>query len=335
MYLKSEIVDHTSFSFTESPIVIIHSSNQAKMPWFAKIQKVKLFFIWLFQANRLYKFFAEMATRFWSITSRLKNFWWQPFSAKNFSSASKALEGSTVDSEEVSKFTQKANEWWSNPYRLLYTMNTLRVPFIRDGILYASEVTIKKPLPLEGYKIIDVGCGGGLLAEPLARLGAQVTGLDPGLENIEAAKEHASQDEEINNRLNYVCDTIENFVTVSPGTFDAVVCSEVIEHVADVPIFVNNCVELAKEGGSLFFTTINRTTVSYFAAILAAEYVLNIVPRGTHNWNKFVQPSELSEMLKGLNCRIVSIEGMLYNPLTRTWNWCSNTSNNYALHAIK
>ncbi|CAL1265422.1 unnamed protein product [Larinioides sclopetarius] len=265
-----------------------------------------------------------MATRLWSITSRLRNFWWQPFSARNFGSTPKALAGSTVDPKEVSKFTQQANEWWNGPYHLLYTMNSLRVPLV-----------IKKPLPLQGYKVIDVGCGGGILAEPLARLGAEVTGLDPGLENIEAAKEHASRDEEIKTRLNYVCDTIENVVTVSPGQFDAVVCSEVIEHVADVPTFVNCCVELVKEGGSLFFTTINRTTVSYFAAILGAEYVLNLVPRGTHDWNKFVQPSELSEMLKGLNCRIVSVEGMLLNPLTKTWSWCSNTSASYALHAIK
>ncbi|CAL1265421.1 unnamed protein product [Larinioides sclopetarius] len=276
-----------------------------------------------------------MATRLWSITSRLRNFWWQPFSARNFGSTPKALAGSTVDPKEVSKFTQQANEWWNGPYHLLYTMNSLRVPLVRDGILYASKIPVKKPLPLQGYKVIDVGCGGGILAEPLARLGAEVTGLDPGLENIEAAKEHASRDEEIKTRLNYVCDTIENVVTVSPGQFDAVVCSEVIEHVADVPTFVNCCVELVKEGGSLFFTTINRTTVSYFAAILGAEYVLNLVPRGTHDWNKFVQPSELSEMLKGLNCRIVSVEGMLLNPLTKTWSWCSNTSASYALHAIK
>ncbi|GBM50691.1 Ubiquinone biosynthesis O-methyltransferase, mitochondrial [Araneus ventricosus] len=276
-----------------------------------------------------------MATRLWSIISGLINFLWQPFSAKNSRSAPKTLGVSTVDPKEVSKYTRKADRWWSNPHSTLCTMNSLRVPFVRDGILDGSAVAVKKPLPLEGYKIIDVGCGGGIFAEPLARLGAQVTGLDPGLENTEAAKEHASQDEEIKTRLNYVCDTIENFAKVSPGQFDAVVCSEVIEHVADVPTFVKCCVELAKEGGSLFFTTINRTTVSYFAAILVAEYVLNVIPRGTHDWNKFIKSSELSEMLEGSNCRIVSVEGMLYNPLTRTWSWCSNTSTFYALHAVK
>ncbi|GIY11789.1 ubiquinone biosynthesis O-methyltransferase, mitochondrial [Caerostris darwini] len=279
--------------------------------------------------------FTKMANLFLSVTSRLRSFWWPSIVSRNLNSAPKVLEGSTVDTEEVGKFTGRANEWWNGTYSVLQAMNTLRVPLVRDGILHASGITSKKAAPLEGFKIIDVGCGGGILSEPLARLGATVTGLDPGLENVEAATEHASNDDEIKDKVNYVCDTVENFAMISSGQFDAVVCSEVIEHVANVPTFVNSCVELTKEGGSLFFTTINRTSISYVAAILGAEYILNIVPRGTHDWNKFVTPKELSDMLQQLNCRVVSVEGMMYNPLTKTWSWCGSSSNMYALHAIK
>ncbi|GFY39424.1 ubiquinone biosynthesis O-methyltransferase, mitochondrial [Trichonephila inaurata madagascariensis] len=280
---------------------------------------------------------SKMATRLWSLASRLglRNFWWPTLSNRNLTTTPKILAGSTVDTEEIGKFTERANEWWSGSYSALQSMNTLRVPLVRDGILYASGITAKKSSPLKGYKIVDVGCGGGLLSEPLARLGATVTGLDPGEENIAAATKHALQDDEIKNRLNYVCDTIENFSLISAGQFDAVVCSEVIEHVADVQTFVNACVELTKDGGSLFFTTINRTNLSYMLSILAGEYILNILPRGTHDWNKFVQPKELSDMLTTLNCRIVSINGMFYNPLSKNWSWCGDSSNNYALHAIK
>ncbi|GFT10928.1 ubiquinone biosynthesis O-methyltransferase, mitochondrial [Nephila pilipes] len=279
-----------------------------------------------------YDLLLKMATQFRSFASYLglRNFF-----RRNLNTSTKAVTGSSVDAEEIRKFTGRANEWWSGTYNALQSMNTLRVPLVRDGILYASGITAKKSYPLEGYNIIDIGCGGGLLCEPLARLGATVTGLDPGEENIAAATEHAVQDHEIKDRLNFVCDTVENFATISAGKFDAVVCSEVVEHVADVQSFVTTCVELTKDGGSLFFTTINRTTLSYLAAILAGEYILNIIPRGTHDWNKFVQPKELSDILKASNCHIVSVNGMFYNPLTKNWSWCRDSSSNYALHAIK
>lgn len=255
---------------------------------------------------------------------------------RNLSMASKTFPSNSIDEEEIKKFNSSSDQWWSNSqYALLRSMNTIRVPIIRDGILSINGIATKKPLPLEGFKILDVGCGGGILSEPLTRLGATVTGLDPVQDSIEVATLHASSDDTIKHRLNYVCGTVENLVENSADRYDVVVCSEVIEHVANPQTFVNSCFELVKDGGSMFFTTINRTSLSYAMAILMAEYVLNLVPRGIHDWNKFVTPKELSDMLKSLNCRVVSIQGYVFNPATKKWNYCSNSDVMYALHAVK
>ncbi|XP_035225911.1 ubiquinone biosynthesis O-methyltransferase, mitochondrial-like isoform X1 [Stegodyphus dumicola] len=283
--------------------------------------------------------YSKMVTHFlWSLGSRIiPRSFFGLLHSRNLHVSSAVSSGSTVDHQEVEKFDTSANEWWSDKTAwssLLRSMNTLRVPFVRDGILSINGITAKTSFPLKGYSVLDVGCGGGLLSEPLARLGASVTGLDPGSENIKVASEHASQDPDLKDRLNYVCDTVENHV-LSENKYDAVVCSEVIEHVNDVGTFVRSCADLTKDGGSLFFTTINRTPVSYVVSILGAEYITGLVPRGTHEWNKFITPEELSELLQSLNCHVISVQGSMYNPVTGKWSWCSSLLNLYALHAVK
>jgi len=254
---------------------------------------------------------------------------------RNVITSSRRSRSTTVDTEEVKKFDSTSNEWWNGKkYEMLHLFNSLRVPLIRDGILSVSKRSKNVSDPLAGYRILDVGCGGGILSEPLARLGAEVTGLDPGAQNIEIAREHAAKDPEISERLNYICDTIENLTTSDSG-YDTVVSSEVVEHVKDVQTFVHSCVELTKSNGSLFFTTINRTNLSYFLSIIMAEYVMGLIPRGTHEWNKFVKPDELIAMLESMNCRIVSVEGITYNPIAKKFSWCKNSENWYALHAVK
>lgn len=257
------------------------------------------------------------------------------FGCRSIANTSKFKAQSTVNPEEVKKFENKHDEWWNgNSYSLLHIYNSVRVPLIRDGILSSSKDCRKVSKPLEGYSILDVGCGGGILSEPLARLGAKVTGLDPGAKNIQAAMEHASKDLEIKDNIQYVCDTIEN-LTTTENKFDAVVASEVVEHVNDISVFVQSCVETTKSNGSLFFTTLNQTYMSYLQSIVLAEYVFKLVPCGTHEWNKFVKPKDLIDMLESLNCRIVSLEGIVYNPITKKFSWCKNIDNLYALHAVK
>lgn len=244
--------------------------------------------------------------------------------------------GTTIDQEEVDKFSRLANHWWdeTGEFGPLHTMNDLRIPLVRDA-LASSSSSGSVCLPLSGVKILDVGCGGGILSEPLARLGAEVTGLDASEENIEVAKRHAALDESISLRLRYECSTVENFSLQEPEKYDGVVASEIIEHVANQPQFVTSCCQLVRPGGSIFLTTINRTWLSYWLAIIAAERILRIVPEGVHDWNKFIPPEDLQCLLQKENFKTVLVRGMTLNPLNLRWSWFSDTSINYAIHAVK
>merc|ERR1712018_909803 len=216
-------------------------------------------------------------------------------------------------------------------------MNGVRVPFVCDNLLKAQGRTVTDDLTLSNYKIIDIGCGGGILSESLARLGASVTGLDPCVPNIEAAKAHAAKDSQILANITYIPMTAEEFLEQNKDgpAFDAVVASEVIEHVDNPQQFVNTCSKLVNEDGSLFFTTIDRTTKSWLGAIVAAEYILKLLPSGTHDWNKFIRPQELTEMIENSGCNVRSVQGMFYIPGVNKWTWFPDSSVNYALHAIK
>lgn len=269
-----------------------------------------------------------------------------PICARTYSqeAAERPHAQSTIDEEEAEKFRELSDTWWDEcgEFQALHTLNDLRVPLIRDAAMLSRRDGGQKgasspqiAAPLQGHLILDVGCGGGILTEPLARLGATVTGVDMVEENISMARKHASHDPAIRGHLKYIHGTAEDLVGTESGTFDVVVASEVLEHVSDVEQVVSTCVDLAKPGGSVIFTTINKTMASYVLAIVGAEDILRVVPHGTHNWEKFIPPENLQELLEHYGCDVKLVNGMMYNPLTHRWSWTDILACNYAIHAIK
>ncbi|XP_033740929.1 ubiquinone biosynthesis O-methyltransferase, mitochondrial-like [Pecten maximus] len=241
----------------------------------------------------------------------------------------------TIDEEEHEKFQMLSSLWWNElgEFQALHTMNELRVPMIRDAL--AGETLMSTALPLKNMQILDAGCGGGLLTEPLARLGAQMIGVDMVQDNIKTAQAHLVDEPSIRGRVKYIQATVEDLVGSEEGKFDAVVASEVVEHVGDLQSFLSSCCSLLKPGGSLFITTINKTQLSRGLAVFAAEKLLRLVPDGTHDWDKFVSPDDLQYLLENNGLATHLIHGLLYNPLTCRWSWVKDTSMNYALHAVK
>ncbi|CAH8497900.1 unnamed protein product [Schistosoma turkestanicum] len=259
-------------------------------------------------------------------------------SYQNFSSTK-------IEETEKATFKRLANHWWdpNGDLQPLHAMNRLRVPFIQNGLrpLTTSSTADSVHLPLKGTKILDVGCGGGILTEALSMLGADVLGIDLVEEGIKAAQEHVEAtsyrwtDHPDLLKPTYKFTSVESITQEFPCQFDAVVASEVLEHVTDWEDMLNSFKQCLKLEGMLFLTTINRTTASLIIGIGVAEYMTGIIPRGTHEWNKFIEPSRLQIacIKRGLQPRQLS--GMLYNPLSRRWHWSSNLSLNYALSAIK
>jgi len=256
----------------------------------------------------------------------------KPSKFLNISHNQRCMSNSTMNQSEVDKFSKMAADWW-NPEGVckpLHSMNKVRVPFVRDRLVPNNNTA----QPLKGLQILDVGCGGGILSEPLARLGASVTGVDACKENIDIAKFHSTKDENTKT-INYICSTVEEFAETSELKFDAIVASEIIEHVDNPQLFINTNTSLLKEGGHLFITTLNRTTRSWLLAIVGAEYVLGMLPKGTHDWDKFLKPEEIQEMceIAGLGTRMVN--GLTYIPVMNKWIWIPDNSVNFALHATK
>ncbi|XP_040901075.1 ubiquinone biosynthesis O-methyltransferase, mitochondrial [Toxotes jaculatrix] len=247
----------------------------------------------------------------------------------------------TVDPDELRRFQSLARKWWDEQgeFAALHAMNDLRVPFIRDNLLNVHRA--RHPgKPLAGLRILDVGCGGGLLTEPLGRLGADVLGIDPVEDSIYTGQLHASYDPDLRDRVSYQACTLEELSAEGEeeqgaGHFDAVVASEVVEHLADLETFAFCCSHVLKPGGSLFITTINKTNLSYALGIVVAEQLLHIVPSGTHDWEKFISPVELERLLESNGFSVQSVQGMLYNPVSGAWSWTNSTAINYALHAVK
>uniref|UniRef100_A0A2A4JEQ5 Ubiquinone biosynthesis O-methyltransferase, mitochondrial n=1 Tax=Heliothis virescens TaxID=7102 RepID=A0A2A4JEQ5_HELVI len=242
---------------------------------------------------------------------------------------------STMDSSEVELFSKQMNDWW-NPYgkmSLLHSMNLLRVPFVRDGLVNTGK---KEIYPLKDKKILDVGCGGGILSEGLARLGAFVTGIDASEELIQVAEEHKNLDPKIAyNKPIYVRSTIEDHAKKVTELYDAVVASEVIEHVQNQELFVKSCVHTLKPGGRIFFTTPNRTRLSQFAVIYLGEYVLKCVPQGAHQFEKFITPTELTFLLERNKCHVELTYGVTFNPVTGRWDFSAYQQLMYAIQAVK
>ncbi|PIK40749.1 putative hexaprenyldihydroxybenzoate methyltransferase, mitochondrial [Apostichopus japonicus] len=229
----------------------------------------------------------------------------------------------TVDPKEVEFFGSEANNWWREP-NILLAMNQTRVPLIRDAFMHhhiAGDVAQSRQL--DGISILDVGCGGGILSEALVRLGATVTGIDAASSMVEAAKQHASLDPSLHDRLRYLNTTSSDLVLTEAERFDGVVASEVVEHVSDLEGFLGDCVRLTKPDLG-----------SHVLTIALGEW-LGPVPRGTHQYQKFVTPERLKQILQENNCETKFLRGQMYNILTNKWSWISNTSISYALHAIK
>lgn len=237
----------------------------------------------------------------------------------------------SVDADEVARFNALAADWWNPRGSMapLHVFNPVRLGYIRDKAAAHFHLDGTSRRPLAGKRLLDVGCGGGILSEPMARLGAAVTGLDPAEGNISVAKLHA---EEAELAIDYRAEAVEE-VVARGETFDIVLAMEVVEHVTDVPAFVKSCCAAVAPGGLLFMATLNRTMKSYVLAIVGAEYILRWLPRGTHDWNKFVAPHELEAAIAAGGFSVSDLVGVVYNPLTGAWRESSDTDVNYMLMA--
>jgi 2-polyprenyl-6-hydroxyphenyl methylase/3-demethylubiquinone-9 3-methyltransferase len=239
----------------------------------------------------------------------------------------------TIDPAEVARFERIAETWWDpkGPMKVLHRFNPVRLSYIRDEACRRFGRDPKSARSLEGLTILDVGCGGGVLSEPLARLGARVTGLDPAPTNVSVARLHAEQ---AGVPVDYRNETVES-VVAKGETFDMVLAMEVVEHVADVQAFVNACAQAVKPGGALAMATLNRTLRSFALAIVGAEYVLGWLPKGTHEWDKFVTPDELTAAIETAGFAVNDLTGVAYNPLRGDWSLSRDTAVNYMLVASR
>ena len=223
---------------------------------------------------------------------------------------------------EIDKFNDLAHEWWNidGAFKTLHQINPLRCEFIQKYIQVRDKA------------LIDVGCGGGILSEALAKLGAQVSAIDLAPQSIEIAKLHLY---ESNLSINYECIEVGAKAAQSPESFDVVTCMEMLEHVPDPAYIIQECAKLLKPNGMAFFSTLNRNFKSYALGVVAAEYVLNLVPQGTHDYQKFIKPAELRNMLKQAGFELVALSGMTYNPITQTAALSTDTSINYMVACQK
>lgn len=246
----------------------------------------------------------------------------------------KAATNLSADPQEIEKFARMADRWWdpSGPFRPLHKMNPVRLDYVRDQFCGQFDRDPQAPRPLEGLRVLDIGCGGGLLAEPLARMGAQVVGVDAAERNIPVAKLHA---ERMGLEIDYRAGTVEELAAAGE-VFDAVANLEVVEHVADPAAYLKACAQVLRPGGIMAVSTLARNPKSFLMAIAGAEYVLRWLPRGTHDWRKFINPGELELMLIQAGLEVVDASGFVYNPLRDSWRRDPrDLSCNYAAAAVK
>ena len=239
----------------------------------------------------------------------------------------------SVDAEEIKKFSALADQWWDpeGSFKPLHKLNPTRLEFIRGRICKRFDRDPNKLKPFDGIRIADIGCGGGLLTEPMARLGADVTGLDASEKNISAARNHA---ERMGLRIDYRYSTVEA-AAAAGETFDVVLNMEVVEHVADANVFLRASGDLVASGGCMFVATLNRTVRSFAFAIVGAEYVMRWLPRGTHDWRKFLRPSEITATLRQGGLTVNSFTGLSFDPLRDRWRVSSDLSINYMGYATR
>ncbi|XP_020914215.2 uncharacterized protein LOC110251814 [Exaiptasia diaphana] len=256
---------------------------------------------------------------------------------RHYTTSAQFSDKNNVDDDEITKLSKSASDWWDvfGEFHALHSMNKIRVPYIKSVVLQQLKSnSISQVLPLKHVNILDIGCGGGILSEALARLGANVTGIDASAKNIHVAMRHLSLDPVLSRRLSYKCITAQELAE-DGHLFDCVVSSEVIEHITEKDSFVEAISSLLKPGGSVVMTTIGQTTKSYLAAIVAAEYLTRMVSPGTHDWNKFINSDDLKELLSEYNLETVDIQGLCFNPFMSDWSLIDDTSVNYAIHAVK
>ena len=239
---------------------------------------------------------------------------------------------STVDKKEVEKFSKLASDWWnpSGKFKPLHLFNPTRIKFIKEKIISHFNLNLSSNEPLKKIDLLDIGCGGGLLCEPLCRLGASVVGIDASKNNIEAAKLHAK---EMNLNINYIHSSPENLNLEKK--FDVILNMEIVEHVADINLFIKNCSSFIKKNGIMFVATINKNLKSYLFAIIGAEYVLRWLPIGTHDWNKFLTPQELEIIARKNNFLPDELNGMKFNFLLNKWSKSKDCSVNYISTFLK
>ncbi|AXS42022.1 bifunctional 2-polyprenyl-6-hydroxyphenol methylase/3-demethylubiquinol 3-O-methyltransferase UbiG [Breoghania sp. L-A4] len=237
----------------------------------------------------------------------------------------------TVDESEIARFSAIAAQWWdpAGKFRPLHKFNPVRLTYIKEQVCARFGRDPNAPDAFKGLRFLDIGCGGGLLCEPMARLGAEVVGADPGATNIEVAKLHAAQS---GLTIDYRATTAEALAEAGER-FDVVLNMEVVEHVSDVPLFIDACAQMVRPGGLMFIATINRTLKAYALAIVGAEVVLRWLPRGTHDYNKLVKPDELEVPLEQAAMRVIERTGVSYNPLFDRWDRSKDLNVNYMLLA--
>ncbi len=237
----------------------------------------------------------------------------------------------SVNKKEIDKFSKMANEWWDpeGKFKPLHKFNPTRIKYIKENIINNFKLK-NKSKPLSGIKILDIGCGGGLLSEPMSRMGANVTGIDASDKNIKIAKLHSKKNKL---KINYLCSSPEKLKIEKK--FDVILNMEIVEHVEDVDFFLNSCSKLLKKNGLMFVATINKTLKSYVFAIVGAEYVLRWLPIGTHEWEKFVKPEDLKKILMKYDLSLNKLEGMNFNIFKDEWSISKDLSVNYIAKFIK
>ncbi len=239
---------------------------------------------------------------------------------------------STINKEEIQKFSKLADEWWdlNGKFKPLHMFNPIRIQYITEIVKKHFMIKNDETNFLNGLNILDIGCGGGLISEPMSRLGASVTGIDASEKNISVAKLHSKKS---GLRINYFNTSPENFN--GDMKFDIILNLEIVEHVEDVNLYIKSCYNLLKKDGLMFTATLNRSFMSYIKAIIGAEYILRWLPIGTHDWNKFIKPEELEKILLQENFSTYDVKGLKFNPITSKWKKSNDLSVNYIISSIK
>ena len=239
----------------------------------------------------------------------------------------------SIDPAEVEKFSRLAAEWWNpeSQFKPLHKFNPVRLSYIKQQVCDHFDIDPKKPAPFTGLRMLDVGCGGGLLCEPMARLGAEIVGIDPAETNVEVARIHAASS---GLSIDYRRTTAEE-LHAAGETFDVILNMEVVEHVADVDMFMRACIAMVRPGGLIFVATINRTLKAFALAILGAEYVLRWLPRGTHQYDKLVKPEEIRTIFDAQGLKLLDETGVSYNPLTDRWRLSGDMNVNFMALAAR